>query len=47
MADKGFDIADELKQLKLCLNIPPFLEHQSAFTEDDVIKTQTTAKQSI
>ena len=36
MADKGFDIGDELKRINLGLNIPPFLANQSAFTEGDV-----------
>ena len=46
MADKGFvgfDIGDELKNVNLRLNIPPFLANQSAFSEGDVIKTQTVA----
>ena len=28
MADKGFDIGDELKKINLGLNIPPFLANQ-------------------
>ena len=47
MADKGFDIGDELKKINLGLNIPPFLANQSAFTEGDVIKTQTVAQHRI
>ena len=43
MADKGFDIADELSKLKMKLNIPPFLNDKVGFGEDDVIKTQTIA----
>ena len=47
MADKGFDIGDELKKINLGLNIPPFLANQSAFTEGVVIKTQTVAQHRI
>ena len=47
MADKGFDIGDELKNANLHLNIPPFLANQSAFSEGDVIKTQTVAQHRI
>ena len=43
MADKDFDIGDELKRVNLRLNIPPFLANQSAFSDGDVIKTQTVA----
>ena len=38
MTDKGFDISDEL--INLGLSIAPFLVNQSAFTEDNAIKTQ-------
>ncbi|PFX27522.1 hypothetical protein AWC38_SpisGene7782 [Stylophora pistillata] len=41
MADKGFDIGDDLAKLKLKLNIPPFLKDKTGFEEGDVIKTQT------
>ncbi|XP_058946272.2 uncharacterized protein [Pocillopora verrucosa] len=41
MADKGFDIGDDLAKVKLKLNIPPFLRDKVGFEEDDVIKTQT------
>ena len=44
MADKGFDLGDELKKVNLYLNILPFLANQSAFSEGDVIKTQTVAQ---
>lgn len=44
MADKGFDLGDELKKVNLHLNILPFLANQSAFSEGDVIKTQTVAQ---
>ena len=38
MADKGFDIGDELKKLGLKLNIPPILKDKPGSDEDDVIK---------
>ena len=47
MADKGFDIDDKLKELKLELNIPPYLKDKVGFEEDDVINTQTIAKHRI
>ncbi|PFX11234.1 hypothetical protein AWC38_SpisGene25166 [Stylophora pistillata] len=47
MADKGFDIGDELKKVNLRLNIPPFLSNQFAFSEGDVVKTQTVAQHQI
>ena len=47
MADKGFDIQNDLKKLGLQLNIPPFLKDKVGFEEDDVIKTQTIARHRI
>ena len=47
MADKGFDIHEDLNVLGLKLNIPPFLKDKVGFTEDDVIKTQTIARHRI
>ena len=47
MADKGFDIGDDLAKVKLRLNIPPFLRDKVGFEEDDVIKTQTIARHRI
>ena len=47
MADKGFDIQNDLKKLDLLLNIPPFLKDKVGFEEDDVIKTQTIARHRI
>lgn len=44
MADKGFDIGDELNKVNLHPNIPPFIQNQSAFSEGDVIKTQIVAQ---
>ena len=47
MADKGFDIGNDLAKVKLKLNIPPFLSDKVGFEEDDVIKTQTIARHRI
>jgi len=47
MADKGFDIGDDLAKVKLKLNIPPFLREKVGFEEHDVIKTQTIARHRI
>ena len=47
MADKGFDIQNDLKKLGLQLNIPPFLKDKVGFQEDDVIKTQTITRHRI
>ena len=47
MADKGFDIDDQLCLLGLKLNIPPFLKDKIGFEEDDVIKTQTIGQHRI
>ena len=46
MADKGFDIQNDLKKLDLKLNIPPYLKYKVGF-EDDVIKMQTMARHII
>ena len=47
MADKGFDIDEDLKELGLCLNILPYLKEKNCFSESDVITTQTIAMHSI
>ena len=47
MADKGFNIEEDLKKLGLQLNIPPFRKEKPQFNEDEVIKTQTTVKHRI
>lgn len=47
MADKGFDIGDDLKKIDLKLNIPPFLKDQTGSNEGDVLKTQTIARHRI
>ena len=43
MADRGFTIADDLKDLKVELNIPAFLGRRDQLTEDEVIESQTIA----
>ena len=47
MADKGFDIQNDLKKLGLQLNILPFSKDKVGFQEDDFIKTQTIARRRI
>ena len=47
MADKGFDIGNDLAKLKLKLNILPFLRDKVGFEEGDVIKTQTMTQHCI
>ena len=47
MADKGFDIQNDLKKLGLQLNILPFSKDKVGFQEDDFIKTQTIARHRI
>lgn len=44
VADKGFDIQNDLKKLGLQLNILPFSKDKVGFQEDDFIKTQTIAR---
>lgn len=43
MADKGFDIEYLLLEKKAILNIPPFLESNVQFTQNDVQKTKEIA----
>ena len=45
MADKGFEITEDLKKIEICLNIPPFLRNKVEFEE--VIKTETIAHHRI
>ncbi|XP_033731763.1 uncharacterized protein LOC117321455 [Pecten maximus] len=47
MADKGFTIGEELGQLGLVLNIPPFAKSGSQMSPADVKKTQKIAKYRI
>ena len=47
MADRGFDVGDDLAKVKLKLNIPPFLRDKVGFEEHDVIKTQAIARHRI
>lgn len=43
MADKGFDIEALLNAKNVELQIPPFLEDQTQFSEADVLKTKAIA----
>lgn len=43
MADKGFDIADDLEKRGVSLTMPPFLRDQDQFTEDQVQSTRSIA----
>ena len=47
MADKGFDIEEDLRKMGLQLNSPPVFKEKPQFTENEVIKTQTIAKHRI
>ena len=47
MADRGFTIDEELKQLKVDLNIPAFFGGRSRLTKDEVKESQTTASVQI
>ena len=41
MADRGFTIVEELKQLKVNLNIPVFLRGRSQLTKAEIKEPQT------
>jgi hypothetical protein len=43
MADKGFDIEEDLKERNLSLTIPPFLENQAQFTSQQLAATRNIA----
>ena len=43
MADRSFTIADDLKALKVELNILAFLGGRDQLTEDEVLESQTIA----
>jgi hypothetical protein len=47
MADKGFTIGGELKELGLSLNIPPFSASGSQMSAGDSYKTQKIAKHRV
>ena len=47
MADKGFDIHEDLDRLELRLNIPPFLKDKTGINEEDMIATQRIAQHRI
>ena len=43
MADRGFDIQDDLTLINVKLNIPPFLKDKDQFTEVEMIQTRRIA----
>ena len=43
MADKGFDIEDELILQGVTLNIPPFLRGKNQFSEEELVVTRRIA----
>ena len=47
MADKGFDIRNELDKIGMKLNIPPFLGKRKQLSKDDVLETQRIAHHRI
>ena len=44
MADRGFEIQDDLAPLGVKLNIPPFLKGKCQFEEDELVETRRIAK---
>ena len=44
MADRGFEIQDDLAPLGVKLNIPPFLKRKCQFEEDELVETRRIAK---
>lgn len=44
MADRGFEIQDDLAPLGVKLNIPPFLKGKGQFEEDKLVETRRIAK---
>ena len=47
MADKGFTIEDELREMDIQLNIPPFRRGELQFSPHDVIRTRSIAAHRI
>ena len=43
MADRGFTISEDLKTLKVQLNIPAFLGRRDQLSEEEVLNSQTIA----
>ena len=43
MADRGFTISEDLKSLKVQLNIPSFLGGREQLTKEEVLESQTIA----
>lgn len=44
MADRGFEIQDDLAPLGIKLNIPPFLKGKGQFEEDELVEIRRIAK---
>ena len=44
MADRGFEIQDDLAPMGVKLNIPPFLKGKGQFEEDELVETRRIAK---
>ena len=47
MADRGFDIQDDLASLRVRLNIPPFLKGKDQFDESELVETRRIARYRI
>ena len=47
MADRGFEIQDDLAHLGVKLNIPPFLKGKGQFEEGELVETRHIAKYRI
>lgn len=47
MADKGFNIVEELKKCRMEFNCPPFLRDRSQLNAEEVLETQTIARHRI
>lgn len=46
MADREFEIQDDLAPMGVKLNIPPFLKGKGQFEEDELVETRRIAKLS-
>ena len=47
MADRGFTIEENLKDLGVTLNIPAFLDGRDQLERDEVVESQSIAKNII